>query len=350
MTRARHSLRAVPALVALALFLSHATETHSMDKDTPTSSGQIYALGEPERVELEKKAEAGDAEAAFRLAQYHTFTRNDAAQRERWLRVAARLGHRTAQLNLAVELSRDGKDLAGAAHWAAEARKDGSPEADRLLGELEAARAAMLPPEAQAELTAKAQAGDAGAAFRLARYFNYVRQDRGAERRWRKLAAEGGQPAAQYELAVDLYRNGKDLAQAAHWAAEARRNGDADAARLLREIEALQSPALAPDEEAALVAKADAGDAEAAFRLSKYYHFVHQDGRSRGRRWLVRAAEGGQATAQYDLATVLQLEGHALTEAARWAAEARKNGDADAGRLLQRIEALRGGAPGQPGR
>ncbi|WP_280816140.1 hypothetical protein [Variovorax sp. TBS-050B] len=321
-----------------------------MDKDTPTSSGQIYSLGEQERAELEKKAEAGDAEAAFRLVQYHTFTQNNEAQRERWLLVAARLGHRTAQHNLAVDLSRDGKDLAGAAHWAAEARKGGDPGAERLLVEIEAARAAMLTPEAQAELAAKAQAGDAGAAFRLSRYFNYVLQDRGAERRWRKLAAEGGQPAAQYELAVDLYRNGKDLAQAAHWAAEARRNGDADAARLLREIEALQSPALTPDQEAALVAKAEAGDAEAAFRLSKYYHFVHQDGRVRGRRWLVRAAEGGQATAQYDLATVLQLDGNALAEAARWAAEARKNGDADAGRLLQRIEALRSGAPGQPGR
>lgn len=321
-----------------------------MDKDTPTSSGQIYGLGEPERAELAKKAEAGDAEAAFRLVQHYTFTQDDAAQRERWLLVAARLGHATAQHNLAVELARDGKDLAGAAHWAAEARKGGSTGADRLLGGIEAARAAMLTPEAQAELTAKAQAGDAAAALRLSRYFNHVQQDRGAERRWRKLAAEGGLAAAQYELAVDLYRNGKDLAQAAHWAAEARSNGDADAGRLLREIEALRSPALAPEEEAALVAKAEAGDAEAAFRLSKYYHFVHQDGRARGRRWLVRAAEGGQATAQYDLATVLQLEGQALTEAARWAEAARRNGDPDAARLLQRIEALRTVAPGQPGR
>jgi hypothetical protein len=349
MMRARHTLRAVPALVALALFLSHAMETHSMDKDTPTSSGQIYGLGEPERAELAKKAEAGDAEAAFRLVQYYTFTRDDAGQRERWLLAAARLGHPTAQQNLAVDLSRGGKDLAGAAHWAAEARKGGAKGADQLLGEIEAARAAMLAPGAQAELTAKAQAGDAEAAFRLSRYFNYVQQDRGAERRWRRLAAEGGEAAAQYELAVDLYRNGKDLAQAARWAAEARRNGDADAARLLREIEALQSPELAPGDEAALAAKAEAGDAEAAFRLSKHYHFVHQDGRARGRRWLVRAAEGGQATAQYNLATVLQLEGHALAEAARWAGEARKNGDADAARLLQRLEVLRTGAPRQPG-
>jgi TPR repeat protein len=138
--------------------------------------------------------------------------------------------------------------------------------------------------------------------------------------------------------------NGKDLEQAARWAAEARKNGDADAGRLLREIEALQSASLTPDEEAALVAKAEAGDAEAAFRLSKYHHFVHQDGRVRGRRWLVRAAEGGQATAQYNLAVVLQMDGIFLAEAARWAAEARKNGDADAGRLLQRIEAVRSGA------
>jgi len=321
-----------------------------MDRDTPTSSGKIYGLDEAQRTELARKAEAGDAEAAFRLAQHYTFSQSDADQRLRWLSVAARLGHRTAQHNLASDLSRDGKDLTQAAHWAAEAGKGGSQGADRLLGEIEAARSAMLSPEAQAALTAKALAGDAEAAFRLSRYFNYVKQDRVAERRWRKLAAERGQVGAQYELAVDFYRNGKDLAQAAHWAAEAHRNGDADAARLLREIEALQSPVLTPDEEAVLVSKAEAGDAEAAFRLSKYYHFVHHDGRVRGRRWLVRAAEGGQASAPYDLATVLQLDGHELTEAARWAAKAHKNGDADAGRLLQRIEALRSGASGQPAR
>jgi TPR repeat protein len=341
----------MPALLALVLFsLSPAMEAHSMNNDEPVSGGQIHALDDAQRSDLARKAEAGDAQAAFRLSQYYTFTHADKVQRTRWLAVAAKAGHATAQYNLASELSSDGEDLDQARHWAAEALQNGYKDADRLLGAIEAARSAMLAPDARAALAAKAEAGDAEAAFRLSRYANYVLQDRSQERRWRKLAAEGGQASAQYELAADLYRNGKDLTQAARWAAEARRNGDPDAGRLAQEIEALQSAVLAPQQEAALVVKAEAGDAEAAFRLSKYHHFVHQDGRVGGRRWLVRAAEGGHATAQYNLAAVLQLDGGTLAEAARWAAEARKNGDPDAGRLLQRIEALRAGASRQPGR
>jgi TPR repeat protein len=64
---------------------------------------------------------------------------------------------------------------------------------------------------------------------------------------------------------------------------------------------------------------------------------VHQDGRGQGRRWLRRAAEGGHPVAQYNLAVVLQMDGAFLAEAARWAREALRNGDADAGRLLQKI-------------
>jgi TPR repeat protein len=111
-----------------------------MDEDTPTSSGQIYWLGEPERAELAKKAEAGDAEAAFRLVQYYTFTHSDPDRRGHWLLAAARLGHRPAQYNLAVDLCWGGKDLAQAAHWAAEAGRNGDAEAARLLQRIEALR------------------------------------------------------------------------------------------------------------------------------------------------------------------------------------------------------------------
>ncbi len=109
----------------------------------------------------------------------------------------------------------------------------------------------VLTPEEQAAAVAKAEAGDAGAAFRLSRYYNFVHQDRVQTRKWRKLAAEGGHASAQYDLAVTLYMEGEQLAQATHWAAEARKNGDKDAARLLHEIEALQSAALGVEEQAA---------------------------------------------------------------------------------------------------
>jgi len=343
-----------PAVLALVLSLSHISESHCMDNSIPPSGGPTtgaasFALTLEQQAELISKAETGDAEAAFRLSGYYGFARQDYEQEQHWLTVAARNGHATAQYNLASDLSRGGKDLAQAARWATEALKNGHESADRLLGAIKAAQSAMLTPEEQAALVAKAEAGDADAAFRLSRFYNFVHRDRVQTRKWRKLAAEGGNASAQYDLAVALYMDGEQFAQAAHWAAEARKNGDPDAGRLLREIEALQSASLTPEEEAALVVQAEAGDAEAAFRLSKYHHFVHQDGRVRGRRWLVRAAEGGQATAQYDLAVVLQLDGGSLAQAARWAAQARRNGDADAERLLQRIEALRSAAQRQPG-
>ena len=324
-----------------------------MDNNTPPSDGPTtgaasFALTPQQQTELMSKAEAGDAEAAFRLSGYYGFVRQDYEQEQRWLTVAAKSGHATAQYNLASDLSRGGKDLVQAARWATAALRNGHESADRLLGAIEAAQSAVLAPEEQAALAAKAGAGDADAAFRLSRFYSFVHRDRAQTRRWRKLAAEGGNVSAQYDHAVALYMDGEQLAEAARWAAEARRNGDADAGRLLREIEALQSASLTPEEEAALVAQAEAGDAEAAFRLSQYHHFVHQDGRVRGRRWLVRAAEGGQAMAQYDLALVLQLDGGSLAQAARWAAQARRNGDADAERLQQRIEALRSPARRQP--
>ncbi|MDR6887097.1 MULTISPECIES: tetratricopeptide repeat protein [Variovorax] len=342
MKQARNpSLHAVPAVLALAISLSHLTECLGMDNSNtpaaPISGASSYFLTPEQQAALAPNAEAGDAEAAFRLSNYHGFVRRDQEQQMRWLQLAAKSGHAVAQYNLASDLSTRGKNLAEAAHWADEARKNGNADAQRLLAAIRAAQSAMLTPEEQAAAAAKAEAGDAGAAFRLSRYYNFVNQDRVQTRKWRKLAAEGGHASAQYDLAVALYMDGEQLAQATHWAAEARKNGDMDAGRLLHEIEALQSAALGAQEQAVLVAKAESGDSEAAFRLSKYHHFVHQDGRGQGRRWLRRAAEGGHPVAQYNLAVVLQMDGAFLAEAARWAREALKNGDADAGRLLQKI-------------
>jgi len=240
-------LSAMPTLLALVLFsLSPAMEAHSMNNDEPVSGGQIHALDDAQRSDLARKAEAGDAQAAFRLAQYYTFTQADKVQRTRWLAVAAKAGHATAQYNLASELSSDGEDLDQARHWAAEALQNGYKDADRLLGAIEAARSAVLAPDARAALAAKAEAGDAEAAFRLSRYANYVLQDRSQERRWRKLAAEGGHVVGQHNLTCDLYMNGKDLAEAAHWAAESLKNGNADAGDLLKEIEAVRTKARGP--------------------------------------------------------------------------------------------------------
>ena len=137
----------------LNLSVSYATENQTMDtpdaapasssssSSSPISGAQSYSLTDVQRAELVTKAEAGDAEAAFRLSLYYTFASSDEAQRTRWLTVAAKAGHVVAQHNLAYDLYMSGKDLAEAAHWAAESSKSGNAEAGDLLKEIEAARA-----------------------------------------------------------------------------------------------------------------------------------------------------------------------------------------------------------------
>ncbi|MDR6518781.1 hypothetical protein J2789_001455 [Variovorax paradoxus] len=134
----------------LNLSASYAMENQAMDKpdagpasssSSPISGAQTYSLTDAQRADLAAKAETGDAEAAFRLSLYYTFASSNEAQRIRWLTIAAKAGHVVAQHNLAYDLYMSGKDLAGAAHWAAESAKNGNAEAGDLLKEIEAARA-----------------------------------------------------------------------------------------------------------------------------------------------------------------------------------------------------------------
>lgn len=145
-TRVLPTLLILPFLLQLAV--SYATENHAMDKpDAPSTSSssisgaQSYALTDAQRADLVAKAEAGDAEAAFRLSLYYTFVSSDDDQRIRWLSIAAKGGHVVAQHNLAYDLYMNGKDLAEAAHWAAESLKNGNSDAGDLLKEIETARA-----------------------------------------------------------------------------------------------------------------------------------------------------------------------------------------------------------------
>jgi TPR repeat protein len=104
---------------------------------SPISGAQSYALTEEQRLALAAKAEAGNADSAFRLSLYYTFTFSDPDQSMRWLSMAAKGGHSIAQHNLAYDLYMNGTDLAQAAYWAAESQKNGNAEAGWLLSEIE---------------------------------------------------------------------------------------------------------------------------------------------------------------------------------------------------------------------
>jgi TPR repeat protein len=104
---------------------------------SPISGAQSYALTDEQRLALAAKAEAGNADSAFRLSLYYTFTFSDAEQAMHWLSMAAKGGHGVAQHNLAYDLYMAGTDLEKAAYWAAEAQKNGNDKAGWLLNEIE---------------------------------------------------------------------------------------------------------------------------------------------------------------------------------------------------------------------
>lgn len=86
-----------------------------------SNSGLVFDLDADELAHLISKAEQGDGDAAFRIANFYSISgggfqrANDPrieAATEKWLRLAADNGHETAKFNLAVHIGR--KDCEGA--------------------------------------------------------------------------------------------------------------------------------------------------------------------------------------------------------------------------------------------
>lgn len=148
--RIAFTLLRLPALLAPLVLFNPVMEAFAMDNSTPPSpisGASSFRLSPEERTALAAKAEAANpegAEAAFRLAQFHTLVDYDPAKRLHWLGIAAKGGHAVAQNNLAYDyLHGDRKDLAQAARWAAESLKNGNAAAAETLKEIEAAQAAQ---------------------------------------------------------------------------------------------------------------------------------------------------------------------------------------------------------------
>jgi len=103
----------------------------------PQSSGSTFWLSPEDQERLSQLGRNGDANAAFRMAQFNTFVQQDANQRLHWLELAAKSGHAVAQYNLAYDLANGkSKDLPKAIYWATEALKNGNTAAADLLEEL----------------------------------------------------------------------------------------------------------------------------------------------------------------------------------------------------------------------
>jgi TPR repeat protein len=97
------------------------------------STASTFGLEKEEIIKLEKEAESGNKDSAFRLYQYYTFSSYDKEKELYWLTVAAELGSGTAQYNLAYELFYEQKKYDEAAKWAKKAIENGHDDASEFM-------------------------------------------------------------------------------------------------------------------------------------------------------------------------------------------------------------------------
>jgi len=103
----------------------------------PASTASTYWLGDAEKYELSHKADKGDKDAAFRLAQYYSFVEFDGDKEQYWLERSASSGHAIAQYNLAFLLfNKANPDTSAALYWAEMAKRNGEEKAQFLIDEI----------------------------------------------------------------------------------------------------------------------------------------------------------------------------------------------------------------------
>jgi hypothetical protein len=115
------------------------TERKENSENNPVSTASTFNLTKAEIDLFTTKANGGDSEAAFRLAQHYTFAGHSIEKTERknkkmqWLEVAAKNRHPIAAYNLAFELFYVDRDFISAKKWALIAVSNGTEEAKSLL-------------------------------------------------------------------------------------------------------------------------------------------------------------------------------------------------------------------------
>jgi len=193
--------------------------------------------------ELKPLADAGDAEAAFRVG---TMQREglgmaaDPAAAAAMMRRAAEAGHARAALVLSAMLlagSGVAPDPAQGLVWLRRAAERGDPQAQTVMGAMtEAGELGRRDMAAAIGWYRKAAAqGEADAAYRLGRIHREGRgvpRDDRAATDWFRQAAERGHRDAQFEYALALSRGtgiGRDPAAAARWWRDAAEAGHPEA-------------------------------------------------------------------------------------------------------------------------
>ena len=91
------------------------------------------------------------------------------------------------------------------------------------------------------------------------------------------------------------------------------------------------------EELTSVVSMANAGDSVSSFKLYQYFKFSKSN-LNESEKWLLKAAEQGHVTAQYNLAVSLQKKKE-FSKALAWATKAKNNGVSGADDLIKEISA-----------
>jgi TPR repeat protein len=133
-------------------------------------------LSRGDRIKLATQARNGDAEAAFRLHDYHSIAHYNEIKAMQWLGLSARLGFVPAQYYYGFRLSKSksAADNREAVRWFKVAAEAGDPTAQRALGEaLQSGRGTAVDlRQARKWYEKAAKAGDSTAAEKLMQFLS----------------------------------------------------------------------------------------------------------------------------------------------------------------------------------
>jgi TPR repeat protein len=118
--------------------IEHAQRLGTLPKksDRPTFANS-YRLDNQELEEAIRRAQAGDAEAAFAITKFYRHTVRDPQEAVAWEEIAARLGHAVAQYNRASDCL-EKAEYALAMEWAEKSLANGCADAADLIREAKA--------------------------------------------------------------------------------------------------------------------------------------------------------------------------------------------------------------------
>lgn len=308
---------------AVVFYLAAAKQGFALAQSNLAS---LYARGEGVPQDDTKAAEwsllaarQGNALSQFRLGSMYAAGRGvpkDLGKAAEWLEKAALQGVANAQAHLgALYLAGQGvgKDETKGMYWIRKAAELGQPEAVRILAAASAeGRTAKAEPPSFAKSRLAADGGDPIAQYTLA--LMYQRGEAGAPRdpieaaKWMSRSAEKGYAAAQAQLGF-YYANGvgvtRDEEEAARWFKMAVKQGNAQAQASLANFYSRGAGGLSRDlNEAARLYKLAADQGNAAGQAGYAYHLeqgvggVAQDVAAAKAMYARAAAQGNQYAQQ----------------------------------------------------